>query len=582
MVMNNRYIEFYKWVLLLFISGVFICSPVMAATITAAVDRNPVKVDESFQLVLTIEGAADGEPALEALKKDFDILGRNQSSSFQFINGQTSRQTQFIITLIPKVVGKLTIPPISIGSDQSQKIIMTVLKPSASSQENTDILLEVKLDQHEAYVQEQLILTVRLSRSVRLASASLSPPQISGGEAVIERLGDDSEFETHRNGVSLRVVERRYAIFPQESGELTIDPMQFDGQVAVASSRFSNNPLLQNTRNKRLRSKALKIKVRGVPSTQAGKPWLPAEDVRLTEAWQESPPIFKVGEAITRTLTISADGLMASQLPEITITMPAHIKHYSDQAVSDNQMTSTGFSGSRQQKIAIIPSQAGEFTLPEIKLDWWNIKKQRNETLRIAGRKINVLATDATTTAASGAASSDNDVSNQNIGDEMVALSSPPLAVINRAGFWPWLSLFLLVGWFVTFVLMRSQKKALISTVDVEGHKPSDNEPSQKAAMKSIKQACLDNNPQATKDAIIVWGGLYFEDCDITSLADVASASNDALANELLALNQVLYSGADSEWIGQGLWQAIDLFNKGNGVSKNKKKGKQILAPLYP
>ena len=586
MVINKINIKHYMTAILLLLSSAIICMPVLAATITAAVDRNPVKLDESFQLVLTIEGGVDGEPALDVLKKDFDILGRSQSSNFQLINGHMSRQTQFIITLMPKTEGRLNIPPISVGSDSSQEIILTVLKQSASAQTNTDVSLDVNVDKKKAYIQEQLIVTVRLYRSVSLANASLSAPQVSGAEAVIEKLGDDSEFDMQRNGVNLRVVERRYAIFPQQSGVMAIDPVQFNGQIVQASSRFSNNPLLQNTRNKRLRSEPIKINISAIPASQADKPWLPAHHIMMTEQWQESPPVFKVGEAITRTLTITADGLMAAQLPEIGISMPTGIKHYSDQAVMNDQYQGTGIIGSRQQKIAIIPSKEGSYTLPEIKLEWWNTKTQRSETLQIPKRRIKVMAADVSSPS-SGPESPVADVGDKTIrqvdGAGTLMFEATPLAVLARAGFWPWLCLVLLLGWLVTFLIMRSQKQALLNRRDQELQQSPEITLSKKTAIKNLKQACFNNDPVETKEALLVWARLRFGNHVIASMADIANYSNDVIGDEVGLLNQVLYSeNNDGAWSGQGLWQAIDLYNKSSGASKGSNKRRHALAPLYP
>lgn len=570
-------------VLLLLTCLCIVTAPTFAAMINATVDRNPVKLDESFQLTLTVEGSADGEPNFDVLQKDFEILSRSQNNSFQVINGQMSRQSQWSITLMAKAVGKFTIPSIHIGNEHSQAIDLTITQAAPSSQASTDVFLEVNIDAKENYVQAQLIYTLRLYRAVNLSNASLSELKTSGVETIIEKLGDDSEFETQRNGQRFRVIERRYAIFPQQSGGLIIEPVIFNGQIVQSSSRFSANPFLQKARNKRLRSEAITIKVKPAPTLAAGQSWLPARNIQLKEIWQEDPPSFKAGEAVTRTLTITADGLLAAQLPVINITMPNGLKHYSDQAAVDNQMKSTGIIGKRQQKIAIIPAQAGQYTLPEIKLDWWNTQTQRKETLRIPQRNIQVMAADAAATKTSQApeALEENAARQAVNSDDTGTTQTNKLDTLLNAVYWPWLSLILAAGWLGTFLIMRG--KSLPQTIN-QATQQRTAALSSKAAASKLKQTCLNNDPLATKEALLAWAKIRFSDQASTSLADLSAKLDNhagrSVAEEIEKLNQALYSQANTRWQGLDLWQAIDRYCQ--SPVKKTKKDEHALSPLYP
>lgn len=79
-----------------------------------------------------------------------------------------------------------------------------------------DSFIELSADKAEVYVQEQLILTIQLYFSGNLIRGELSEPEHP--EAIIESLGKQREFARYRNGTRYRVVERRYAIFPQQPG----------------------------------------------------------------------------------------------------------------------------------------------------------------------------------------------------------------------------------------------------------------------------------------------------------------------------------------------------------------------------
>jgi hypothetical protein len=73
-----------------------------------------------------------------------------------------------------------------------------------------------------------VLYTVRLYRRVDI-TAGLSDPEL--GDAVIERLGDDSNYNTQINGVDYGITERKFAIFPQKSGSVTIKPLVLTAEV---------------------------------------------------------------------------------------------------------------------------------------------------------------------------------------------------------------------------------------------------------------------------------------------------------------------------------------------------------------
>ncbi|TAL51743.1 MAG: protein BatD, partial [Methylovulum sp.] len=91
-----------------------------AAQINASVDRNPVNIDESFQITFTATDTPDGEPDFSPLEQDFSILSQSQSSSSSWVNGQSSNTIQWIVNVIAKNSGSLVIPAIQFGADSSR------------------------------------------------------------------------------------------------------------------------------------------------------------------------------------------------------------------------------------------------------------------------------------------------------------------------------------------------------------------------------------------------------------------------------------------------------------------------------
>ena len=547
-----------------------------SATITTSVDRNPVYMDESFRLTFESDSNVDAAPDFSPLEQFFDIVNRSQGSSMQIINGQVSNKTQWSLTLLPKQAGTFVIPEIRFGRDASQTVTLVVNPPRQGQSGNTgDISLEVTATPRTAYVQAQIIYTVRLFRAVNLVNASLSEPELADGDAVVEKLGDDREYETQRNGVRYGVIERSYAIYPQQSGRLSIKPIVFQGQI-VDRKRSVFDPFAQSTRAKRLQSKAILLNIKSIPQAAQGSQWLPAKDLNLAEEWPD-PLEFKVGEPVTRTITLKAEGLTAAQLPKIDSKVPEGIKLYPDQPALNDDKKTDEIIGTRQEKIAMIPTQAGDFTLPAIEIPWWNTKQDRQEVARVPARTIHVLAAEPSTAGSpvppvaqqNNAAAS---VSNRDNEPAPIASAQEP----SHLGIWFWVSIILALGWLLTiiwFVLMRRSSWINETT-------GSERAESLARLKQGLRRSCINNAAAQAKTSLLEWAKYHWQVDPPKNLGEISKRSEGALANEIDLLNQALYSRDIGQWKGEGLWQAFEQFTSTG--KKKKSHTDEILEPLYP
>ena len=306
--MVNINIRLTVFLTLVFTTSLFAVNS-QAATITVTTDRDTVGLNESFMMIFESKGSVDGDPDFSPLNKDFQILSRNSSSNMSIVNGKISISKKWQLTVLARRAGKIPIPAVGFGSDRSQVSSVNVDSGKSSSsglKSNRDIFIEVDVDPLSPYVQSEVIYTIRLFLSVATSNASLSEPGISGTNAVIERLGEDRNFQTNRKGKRYNVVERRYAIYPQVSGSMTIEPVMFQGQInRNAFSRF--DPFGPQAKTLIERSAPVTLEVKTVPEQFPTGYWIPAKKLTLTESWPQDPPQFQVGEPLTRTLTLMAE-----------------------------------------------------------------------------------------------------------------------------------------------------------------------------------------------------------------------------------------------------------------------------------
>ncbi|MBF8270605.1 MAG: Protein BatD, partial [Gammaproteobacteria bacterium] len=352
---------------LLFLCALLMAPVTYAVTITVTADRDPAVLNESFVLTFESDDDVDDDPDFSPLNRDFQVLSTGESSNMSIINGRVSSSKTWTLNVMARRAGELLIPPVAFGSDLSTSAMINVVKdaPAGSTSNLREIFLEVAVNAEHPYVQSEVIYTIRLFRSVATANATLSEPDVSGVTAVVEKLGEDRSYETTRQGNLFGVIERKYAIYPQGSGRLTIGPMIFQGQITRGFNLFGN-PFGRQPQTVSAQSESITLDVQAIPAAFKGSQWLPAREMSLMEEWSDYPLQFKIDEPLTRTLTLRATGLTASQLPELPVWTTDAFKQYPDQPVLEDDKQGDGVIGKRVEKIAMIPGRAGTYTLPEI------------------------------------------------------------------------------------------------------------------------------------------------------------------------------------------------------------------------
>ena len=250
--------------------------PVEAAVI-ASIDRSRIELNESFTLKVTVDTAIDVEPDASALEQDFFVGSRSQLSNTTIVNGQITRSRTWTYVLMAKDAGDLVIPPVIIGSEQSEPIDIKVLPPSNAVPGEADIFVSAEVDFSESYVQAQILYTVKVYRAVATRQPRLSDPEITGVDVLVEIAGEERSYDSLIDGKAYNVVERVYALFPQQSGEIRISPAMFEARV-LRNGRISGRKVFQ--------SDPIDITVSPIPpppDSYPGAAWLPAKSVTLTE-----------------------------------------------------------------------------------------------------------------------------------------------------------------------------------------------------------------------------------------------------------------------------------------------------------
>lgn len=540
------------------------------AKATATFDRSTIYEGESVTLTIKVATSIDNEVDLEPLAADFEVVTTSESSRMQNINGKRFVSTQWDVTLEPLRTGRIEVPPLTVGRHQTAPVVLEVLQREvdANAGEGQDLFLEVSVEPRNPYVQAQVLYTLRLHHTLPITEGSLGEPDLPF--AVIERIPNDINYRTQRNGRNYTVIERRYAIFPERSGVVKIPAIRFVGRVQDSRKNGQFNRMFDRGKRITLRSEPVELQVRPRPDSFSGDTWLPARSLTLHDPWLDSPPEFRMGEPITRTFVLQAQGLLETQLPELQTTAMAGFRTYPDQPVSESRKDTPWITAYREEKRAIVPEQTGALTLPEVALAWWDTQADQERVALIPELTVQVLP------------ASDADSAVTPAEEEQTlrtGISERPRPT-DSDSIWPMIALALLVLWVVTLAAWLRERRQTPGHAEAQEPQP---EPSLRRAKKRFVAACAANQAPEAAKALVAWCDLASPEVSCRTLRQVANLLDDAQARaQVMELDRALYAAhSASDWQGGELTR---LLGKGLPLKASGKRasGKaDVLPPLY-
>lgn len=531
--------------------SLFLALQVQAAALLASVDRTRLNAGETLELTLETQDVTQfGKPDLTPLEANFEVRGTRQVNSLNSLD-ENSANTRWIITLLPRQSGSVEIPALQLGEVRSQPISLQIQANEVSSENHGPVFIDASLDQPEVYVQAQAVLTLSIYHSVPLYDdSSLSPLQLDN--AKVEPLGESRTFEKVIDGVRHGVIEMRYAIYPQQSGDLKIPALTFSATAAQSDAEQEpNSP--RAGKQVQVGSTPLVLTVDPIPADYpANAPWLPANSLTLEEHWSPDPAQqqTQIGDSLTRTVILQAEGLSSAQLPPLPGTEVTGLRRYPDQPQLRNQVNDRGLLGVREEREALVPTHSGRLELPSQEVVWWNTREDHLERSNLPAHSLQI--------------------------EDNPALSADKPASVDPVTvqtylLWPWqlstlvLALTTLLG-FALWWRARSQPAVL---------RAAQTGPSPRTLLDDLKRACQANDPQATRQALDAWARQQPE-----TLAEMA-ARFVPLSDALDGLNGALYSESGQYWQGEELWRAIGTIPAAEQVQPAQSENGS-LPPLYP
>jgi hypothetical protein len=579
-------------------------SHIVSAEIQTQLDRNAITVNESFNLTISSSSSVNGSPNWAPLSKDFYLAGTAQKTQLSIINGKISTEKQWSVQLTPKHSGRIDIPSLQIGDQKSQPltIVVTEITATNSSQsktthQNKDIFMDVLVNPRVIYLKGQLTYTIKLYFRRSINDAFLEIPAMSG--ATLTSVGQDIYYTEIRKGNYYRVLERSYVISPHKSGHLTITAPKLTGYINRNPDDlydFDGFMASNSAKPVRITGPTVTVTVKPMPSSFAGQRWLPAKHLTLHDAWSPNPPLFRVGEPVTRQIIIEAEGVKGDELPPFATPMISAVNIYPEQPQFTTHHNDQTMLGVMKQNIVIVPTQVGELNLPAIQVHWWDTISNKERIATLPARKVNVLpALIPTATITAVKKSSQINSALQPLKtNQQAPQASPPTLQHFRGGIYLGLAIasLLLAVAILTLWLKRRRKLHFSTTNSSQTTEPkSPHQSREKVSIKSVynslQQACETHQPEHAHRALLDWAQLHWPAANIRYLSDVQHLLTDAIEfnNQIMVLERILYGEIKDLWQGEHFWQCfVDYLDvlKMKQNSKPKQVDGDILPPLHP
>ncbi len=260
-------------------------------------------------------------------------------------------------------------------------LILTLLAGPAQAQEpelsTEQARLELVLDDPglEPVAGQMMLATIRGLYAVNITQEELKMRRMTGIDWI--RLGQDEWSQQRIGGRSLRVMERRVALFPKADGALTILPIAHELEYTDGGER----------RRAIVRSEPVTLTVREAPVGEA-EDWLPARAVEISESWSADASQLTDGQSVERRVILRVFGATPEMLPTQPPLRAPWLITFSPPEERSQQLTPQGPVTTVIWHWTLRPTTGELGVLPAVTIPWYDTDASEARTVTIPAASI--------------------------------------------------------------------------------------------------------------------------------------------------------------------------------------------------
>lgn len=370
----------------------------------AKISKKVLGVNERLRVDFVMN--QDGDNFEPPSFKDFSVVGGpNQSVSNSWINGVRSYSKTYSYYLMPKKKGKVSVGQASVeiegvsykSSPVSIEVTEAVEKPKDPNDPNyvasQNIDLVAEISNSTPYLNEAVSVVYKLywSPTVDIKTPrEIDAPRFNDFWSQNIKIKEyDIKTANFKGEERYYVVYKKVVLYPQKTGELTIEPLTLDVPVVVPTSRrdfFGNRMMTQVSKTIAAGKRVLKVKPlpENRPSDFTGA--VGAFDLTVSLSKSE----LDASESLVAKVEVSGKGnLKLFDLPKLSL--PSALEVYEPEHKEAVTTYLSGMTGKVSDSYTIIPQFQGKYPLPKVSFSYFDPKSASYKTLYSNDLIINVL-----------------------------------------------------------------------------------------------------------------------------------------------------------------------------------------------
>jgi hypothetical protein len=218
-------------------------------------------------------------------------------------------------------------------------------------------------------VGEHVTIIVELLTATTFASAPVFEfPKIPG--ALLMKPEEHPVLGTEQiDGESYTVQRHELALFVMRPGVAQIPPFTVRFE---SPPRFGEKPV-----EYRLTTPALQVEARVPPGAEKFPGLIAARELRVDQTWHPHPQQARVGDAFTRTVTLTAPDVPGMVFPPLPLAKVDGLAVYAKPPVVQDQVERGELTGKRVETVTYLCERPGQFTIPALVIPWWDLDTQQ-------------------------------------------------------------------------------------------------------------------------------------------------------------------------------------------------------------
>ena len=369
----------------------------------ATLSKNSLGINERVRIDFIMD--KDGDNFIPPEFENFRVVaGPSQSIKNSWVNGKRSYSKTYTYFLSPIEKGNFKIGQASVEVDGEiyKTLILNVEVTSAveipvnpndpSYIADNNIHLVAEISKTNPYLNEPISIVYKLYWKPDLGITNPreldAPRYVNFWSKNIDNT-PIAENGTYKGEAYRYAVMRKTVLYPQKTGELSIEPLVYDIAVQVPSNRRDIfGQVLSNTVNKTVSAGKVKINVRPLPNLGRPDNFSGAVgnfDLLVNTTKKE----LLISEAFQLNIEIKGKGnFNLFNFP--SINLPATLEVYEPERIEKLKTNFQGINGSLKDQYTVVPSSPGKYAIPKISFTYFDPKDTSYKTKTSSINYVNV------------------------------------------------------------------------------------------------------------------------------------------------------------------------------------------------